>query len=366
MVPNNDSPKPDDEESLNLVLSEAKLKLIAPDPDYRPLSYHLPGILGAAVSGLIAYCVLFLTSDMGSALFVAVPVSFGTLLGYHVRMGKLALAALVLVVVLSIVSAIVMMDFSGIFCGLTLGIIFLGPALFGMLIGSALGWVLKQSNFSQAKYLPSLLIIALPYVAGLIEREAFPMPETIAVVETNLDLHSSAEDLWNSLMFYEEVRHEPPWILKLALPKPICAEGQMGQVGQVRRCVYDRGHLTKIITRRDEGRFLGFRVIEQNLHFEHDVRLKDGSFAITPIVQADITHSDRTRMTLTTGYQRLLRPAWVWEPIERHVVHTLHEHVLEGIRRDSVDRSLRVDPTPESGRQQQLLARRTPVVSIAD
>lgn len=326
-------------------------------PDYRPWVYHLPGILGAAVSGLLAYCVLFLTGEMGTALFVAVPISVGAFLGYHVRIGPLLSFAAVLVVVTSVVFSVISLNFAGIFCGITLGIVFLAPACVGVLIGAALVMVLKRSNFSQSRYLPSLLILGFPYGAGLVEK-AFPMPETIAVVETNLDLHASAADLWNSLMFYEEVKHEPPWILKLALPKPIRAEGQMGQVGQVRRCIYDRGHLTKIITRRDEGRYLGFRVIEQSLHFEHDVRLKDGSFALTPAA-----NGDSTEMTLTTRYQRLLRPTWVWEPIERHVVHTLHEHVMEGIRRDCLERTapaIDVEPQPVSPVDPNLVSKEAP------
>jgi hypothetical protein len=39
-------------------------------------------------------------------------------------------------------------------------------------------------------------------------------------------------------------------------------------------------------------------------------------------------------VVLTTRYIRHLRPAWLWEPMERKIVHTLHGHVLEGMRRN--------------------------------
>lgn len=299
---------------------------------FRPWAYHWPGLLGAFVSGLLSYMVIFLTGEMGSSLFFAVPIGFGALLGYHFRVGKVLGMLTLLCLVSGVVLAILMLNFAGMFCGITLGLIFLCPSAVGMCLGATLRTALKASNFSQRDYLPSLLIIAFPYSAALVEK-AWPMPETIAVVETDLTLHSSAAVLWNSLMFYEEVRHEPPWLLKLALPKPIRAEGHMGEVGQVRRCIYDRGHLTKIITRRDEQRLLSFRVIEQSLHFEHDVELKDGSFALAPVSE------EATRMTLTTRYRRLLRPAWLWQVMERKVVRTLHEHVLEGIRLDVLERT---------------------------
>ncbi len=58
--------------------------------------------------------------------------------------------------------------------------------------------------------------------------------------------------------------------------------------------------------------------------------LLDGSFRLQPLDPV------KTRMTLTTRYIRHLRPAWLWKPIESKVVHMLHLHVLEGVRRKAV------------------------------
>jgi hypothetical protein len=62
--------------------------------------------------------------------------------------------------------------------------------------------------------------------------------------------------------------------------------------------------------------------------------LRDGSFEVAPC------GSEATRIVLTTRYQRHLAPRWLWEPIERRVVHTLHGHVLEGMKR-------RAEQTPD-------------------
>jgi hypothetical protein len=131
---------------------------------------------------------------------------------------------------------------------------------------------------------------------------------------------------WDSIVFYEEVQHEPPWLVKLVLPRPIRAEGSKQAVGDVERCIYKNGHLVKVITERVDNEKLAFRVAEQHLHFEHDVTLRDGAFLLEPI---DPRH---TRVTLTTRYSRHLRPAWLWEGAERKVIHALHAHVLEGMR----------------------------------
>ena len=41
-----------------------------------------------------------------------------------------------------------------------------------------------------------------------------------------------------------------------------------------------------------------------------------------------------------------LRPAFIWEPIERRVIHTLHGHVLEGMRRKAEGPQANDKPPP--------------------
>src|SRR5262249_54517293 len=123
--------------------------------------------------------------------------------------------------------------------------------------------------------------------------------------------------------------------------------------GDVQRCVYERGHLVKIITRCEPGRELAFDVLEQHLHFEHDVRLRDGSFRLEPLANGG------TRVVLTTRYVRLLSPAWLWEPAERKIVHTLHGHVLEGMRRRLGTGPDEESPVPLDN-QTPVVAERTP------
>ena len=288
--------------------------------------YWLPGFGLAVVVGTGSFAALALTGEMSWALFFAVPMAFGALLGYSVRTTPVWLVALTLTAVVSVVFAIVSVNLAGLFCGITLSIVFLGPAMVGVLLGTLIRVWLKSTRFTQRHYLPVLLIVVFPFGVQAVDG-LFPHPIDIATVRTELVLPASASDTWNSLMFYEEVDHEPPWLLRLALPQPMRAEGSMGHVGDKRRCIYKNGHLTKQITERVEQRRLAFKVIEQHLHFERDVTLLDGSFQLQPISPL------KTRMTLTTRYIRHLRPAWLWKPIESKVVHTLHLHVLEGVRR---------------------------------
>src|SRR5205085_9412853 len=131
---------------------------------------------------------------------------------------------------------------------------------------------------------------------------------------TELTLPVAPQQAWNGIMFYEEVEHAPPWLLRLALPKPLRSVGDKRRVGETVRCLYDRGYLSKRITGVDEGRRLSFEVVEQHLHFERDITLRDGSFEVLPAERGGAI------VVLTTRYEPRLSPRWLWEPMERRIV----------------------------------------------
>jgi hypothetical protein len=288
--------------------------------------FWFPGLCLSIASGVVSYAFCLTSGELGFALFVAVPISFGAILGYATRAHVWLLAMLGLVACGSVALALVGGGFAGFFCGITLGLIFIVPALLGIFSGLALRGFLKSSHWDQRWFLPLLFFLALPYVVQTVENQ-LPRRRQLVTVRTELSVHATPREAWQAVMFYEQVQHSPPWLLRLALPKPHRSEGDKTRVGEVVRCYYDRGYLAKRISRVQPQRRLEFEVVEQHLHFERDIRLLDGSFAIGQ------TSSGCTSILLTTRYERLLSPAVLWEPLERHVVHTLHEHVLEGMRR---------------------------------
>jgi hypothetical protein len=306
-------------------------------PD-RPATYrHAPPVhRGWRVALLVTLLTLisfvsyvFIRADgnsMGSALFLAVPFSLGAMLGFSVPASVWLSILLGLFATPCLVFLVIAMNLSGLFCGALLGVIFLGP----MLVGCFVGWLIKmaagEAAWDRRKYAFLGVFVILPFGTDGVERH-WPMGEVVVEVSTSATFDAAAGDAWDSVLFYEEVTHRPPFLLTLALPRPIRAEGRRAVVGDEQRCVYDRGHLIKRITRLDPPRLLAFDVVEQHVHFEHDVELRDGSFIVQPL------GDHQARVVLTTRYRRLLRPRWLWEPIEHTVIHTLHEHVLEGMRR---------------------------------
>jgi len=156
-----------------------------------------------------------------------------------------------------------------------------------------------------------------------------------ASVSTEAILPATSTIVWAALVFYEEVTHRPPLLLRALLPHPLRSEGDKRNVGSIVRCTYREGHLLKIITDVDEGRMVAFDVCEQELHIAGGARLLGGSTVIQSVNSLD------TRVTLTTRYTlpgRRVAGVRCW--ISAQVTHAFHRHLMEGIRRVAEDETL--------------------------
>jgi hypothetical protein len=147
-------------------------------------------------------------------------------------------------------------------------------------------------------------------------------------VSTAAVLAVPAGRVWRSLLFYEEIEHAPPPLLRLLLPRPIRAEGRK-EAGHLVRCTYKGGHILKLITSITEERLIAFDVVEQQLGIPGGIVLLGGSNAVEPLTE------HLTRVTLTTRYRRPRRG--LAEPlvaaVESKAVHAFHRHLIESIRR---------------------------------
>ena len=200
----------------------------------------------------------------------------------------------------------------------------MGPIFVGTVLGVWLRLGLKNTRFGQREYLPAILFALL---LGSAWAEGPVGPRRVETVRTSAVLKASADDAWDAVVFYEEVEHPAPFLLRVGLPRPVRVVGASQAVGDIKRCIYTHGHLTKRITSAERRVRLEFEVVEQEL-LQRDVRLVGGSFEFESL------GPNATRVTLVTRYEPLILPRVVWRPMERLVVHTLHRHVLEGMRRN--------------------------------
>lgn len=150
--------------------------------------------------------------------------------------------------------------------------------------------------------------------------------QSISVV-TRTSLSASTDQVWRGLVFYEELKGRPPLYLRLLLPVPIGNEGRISEVGDETKCLYERGHLLKRITRIEPEDLYEFEVAEQALRFGGGMRLSGGRYTLRELP------GRRTELSVETRYVSTKWPRWFWRPLERLVCHWFHRYLLRSMRR---------------------------------
>lgn len=146
-------------------------------------------------------------------------------------------------------------------------------------------------------------------------------------VETTMAFSATPEQVWERLMFYEEVDLRPPLHLRLLLPVPIETVGRKSEVGDEARCLYEGGHLIKRVTAVEPGVRYAFDVTEQELELGGGMRLSGGEYSLREL------GSGRVEVRAVTRYSSPKRPRWLWRPVEEAVCHAFHRHILRAMKR---------------------------------
>lgn len=206
--------------------------------------FWLPGFILAAAGGATLYLLLLWLAGWGVAATIVAPFCIGAVVGYGCRVrpfliGLLSLAALGVVVI-----TLFSLSLVGLFCGTAFVVVALTPILAGTGVGILLRVILKDSKFEQRWYLPALSLLLAALFWGGVEHFT-ATPHALESIVTSIEIPAPVGRTWNALMFYEQVRARPPWLLRYGLPRPLYAVGGVDQVGDVRTCVYTKGRLGK-------------------------------------------------------------------------------------------------------------------------
>ena len=147
-------------------------------------------------------------------------------------------------------------------------------------------------------------------------------------VATSMIFDAAPADVWERLMFYEQIDQRPPLHLRLLLPMPIETAGRKSEIGDEARCLYQGGYLIKRVTQVEPRRRYVFEVAEQALEVGGGVKLSGGEYVISELGRG------RAEVRIVTRYTSPRWPRWLWRPVERAVCHSFHRHILRAMRRE--------------------------------
>ncbi|MBI1891357.1 MAG: hypothetical protein HYS18_11975 [Burkholderiales bacterium] len=151
--------------------------------------------------------------------------------------------------------------------------------------------------------------------------------QTISSAMTTMSIQAAKSNVWKKVGFYEHVKHEPTWLLKLSLPVPQEVEGHHGKVGDTCRCKYsDGGYLTKRITNIVDESRIEFEIIEQSIRYQDTVKLLGGYIEVEEVDDSlSIVH-------MVTYYENCIQPQALSSVFIDKVIKTMHRFVIEDMR----------------------------------
>ena len=164
-------------------------------------------------------------------------------------------------------------------------------------------------------------------------------------IVTSIIVHASAEEVWQQVVQFDTLDEPASFIFNAGIAYPTHATIDGSGVGAVRKCYFSTGPFVEPITVWDEPRKLAFDVIEhpapmhevspypiQPKHLDGYWESQRGQFILTP--QPDGT----TLLEGTTWYISKIRPAFYWNLWSDYIVHSIHNRVLEHIKKEAEER----------------------------
>ena len=144
-------------------------------------------------------------------------------------------------------------------------------------------------------------------------------------VVTAARLAAAPAEVFDRLLFFEEIRRRPPLLLGLLLPRPLCTDGPRTRAGDETSCLYQGGRLVKRTTRMVRPSTLEFEIVLQELPIRSGIRLVGGRYALAA------TSDGSTDIEIETRYEGGARPRRLWRRIEAAVAHAFHRHLIGAI-----------------------------------
>lgn len=237
----------------------------------------------------------------------------------------------------------------GVFClgllffaweGIICLIMALPVGLFFTWLGHFIGYQIIKSKIGNTTATIVILFLSVPSLMAF--EKLKHEKEEIRSVITSIEINASPEIVWKNVIEFPQLKEPTEFIFKTGIAYPINAT-IMGQgVGAVRHCNFSTGSFVEPITVWDEPLLLKFSVDKQpepmkelsfyNIHPTHLNGFwvsKEGQFKLTQLPNR------HTLLEGTTWYVNKIKPEFYWTLWSDHIVHKIHQRVLEHIKTQS-------------------------------
>lgn len=304
-------------------------------PAGRQLFAGAPAVIAAVVTVALGWFSFAFLRDYGGLLFFGLPMVQGLVVGMSTARLPFARAATQLFLSY-LLGALILLAFAyeGLACIVMAVLPWVNMGLLGMVVGRAIAPTQRRAAVAGLAIVPLL---------QWLEPRLAPAA-TVYSVRTDVVVEASPEQVWQSLVAFEELPPPTELPFRLGIAYPMHATIRGRGVGAVRHCSFSTGDFVEPIEVWDEPRLLRFSVTEcpppmqewNPFHSPEDVhaahlhgyfQARQGQFELQP--QPDGT----TLLCGTTWYSHGLRPEPYWRLWSDWLVHTIHGRVLEHIRR---------------------------------
>lgn len=298
--------------------------------------------IAVLIAGLLTVWTIYGMRDYGIAVFILIPLFIGAIptiiYGYKKTLTKTEAFSVGFLSLVIYTLGLIICAIEGLICiamAAPIGILL-------MWIGSLIGYLIIRKAPDKSAMTMIILFCVIP-IMSFIEKDQKP---TLTSVVTSIEIEADLETVWKNVVEFPQLDEPTEFIFKTGIAYPINAKIDGTGVGAVRHCNFTTGSFVEPITIWDEPNLLKFDVLEQpepmkELSFWdidaphlHDYFVsKEGQFKLTKLPNGN------TLLEGTTWYYHKIRPEFYWRTWSNHIIHKIHERVLNHIKTNSENKN---------------------------
>ncbi len=297
--------------------------------------------LTCLIGWLFSYLAIYVFEDYRLGLFIWLPLVMGVvstvIYGFKNPIVKDNLRWISLMSLLIFALGMLIMAFEGVIC-----LVMATPtSVFFNIVGYKIGRIiLANSSFGGPSFMTFLFVFSVPVFMAF--EDNIEEKDELRSISTTVDIKASPETVWKNVIEFPQLEEPKELIFKVGIAYPINAKIKGDGKGAIRYCNFSTGSFVEPITNWEEPKLLEFDVLDQpepmkelSIYDIHPNHLH--GFWISQKGQFKLTRLENgyTRLEGTTWYINKIKPDFYWTLWSDYIVHTIHERVLNHIKKES-------------------------------